>query len=37
MSSLLDTVAHLVVRVLMCIVGVTGSEALTVPEGSGEA
>jgi hypothetical protein len=37
MSFLLDAVVHVDVRVLMCTVGVTGSEALTVPEGSGEA
>jgi hypothetical protein len=37
MSFLLDTVARLDVHVLMCTVGVTGSEALRVPEGSGEA
>jgi len=37
MSSLLDTVAYLDAHVLMCTVGLTGFEALTVPEGSGEA
>jgi hypothetical protein len=34
---LLSTVAHLDVSVFMCTVCVTGSEAIAVPEGSGEA
>lgn len=34
---LLRTLVHLDVSVLMCTVHMAGSEALTVPEGSGEA